>query len=146
MHIDFPGGSDGKESACSVGDLGLIPGLGRSPGGGHGSTLQYSCLENPHGWRSLVGLQSMGLQRVWVTNHMLGAQVFLNIVSSCWIDSLIIIYGVLSLIIFGLKSAMSEIIKAIAFLQFAFAWNNFDPFIFNCMSPYTLCESFVGST
>ena len=38
---------DGKESACHVGDLGLIPGLGRSPGGGHGNPLQYSCLENP---------------------------------------------------------------------------------------------------
>ena len=43
----FPGGSDGKESACSAGDLGLIPGSGRSPGGGHGSPLQYSYLENP---------------------------------------------------------------------------------------------------
>ena len=43
----FPGGSDGKESACSVGDLGLIPGLGTSPGGGHGNPLQYSCLGNP---------------------------------------------------------------------------------------------------
>ena len=42
----FPGGSDGKESACSAGDLGSIPGLGRSPGGGHGYLLQYSCLEN----------------------------------------------------------------------------------------------------
>ena len=43
----FPGGSDGKESACNVGDPGLIPGLGRSPGEGHGNPLQYSCLENP---------------------------------------------------------------------------------------------------
>ena len=42
----FPGGSDGKESACNAGDLGSIPGLGRSPGGGHSSPLQYSCLEN----------------------------------------------------------------------------------------------------
>ena len=47
--MGFPGGSDCKESACSVGDLGLIPSLGRSPGGGHGNPLQYSCLENPHG-------------------------------------------------------------------------------------------------
>ena len=39
--------SDGKASACNAGDLGLIPGLGRSPGEGNGSTLQYSCLENP---------------------------------------------------------------------------------------------------
>ena len=43
----FPGGSDDKESACSVGDPGLIPGLGRSPGEGNGNALQYSCLENP---------------------------------------------------------------------------------------------------
>ena len=41
-------GSDGEESACNVEDLGSIPGSGRSPGGGHGNPLQYSCLENPH--------------------------------------------------------------------------------------------------
>ena len=44
--LGFPGGLDGKESACSVGDLGLIPLLGRSSGGGHSNPLQYSCLEN----------------------------------------------------------------------------------------------------
>jgi len=43
----FLPGSDGKESACNERDPGLIPGLGRSPGGGHGNPLQYSCLENP---------------------------------------------------------------------------------------------------
>jgi len=43
----FPGGSDGKESACTAGDLGSIPGLGRSPGEGNGNPLQYSCLKNP---------------------------------------------------------------------------------------------------
>ena len=53
--INSPGGSDGKESTCSVGDLRSIPGLGRSPGGGNGNPLQYSCLENPHGQRSLMG-------------------------------------------------------------------------------------------
>ena len=42
----FPGGSAGKESACSAGDLGLIPGLGRSPGEGKGYPLQYCALEN----------------------------------------------------------------------------------------------------
>ena len=46
--ISFPGGS-GKESACNVEDLGLIPGLERSPGAGHDNPLQYFCLENPHG-------------------------------------------------------------------------------------------------
>ena len=45
-NICFPGGSDGKASACNVGDLGLIPGLGRSPGGGKGYPLWYSGLEN----------------------------------------------------------------------------------------------------
>ena len=49
----FSGGSAGKESACNVEDLGLIPGLGRSPGGGHGNPLQYSGLENPHGQESV---------------------------------------------------------------------------------------------
>ena len=51
----FPGGSDGKESTCNTGHLGSIPGLGRSPKGGRGNPLQYSCLENPHGQRSLAG-------------------------------------------------------------------------------------------
>ena len=55
VFLGFPGGSDGKESACDVEDLGLIPGLGRSPGGGHGNPLHYSCLENPHGQWSLMG-------------------------------------------------------------------------------------------
>ena len=45
--LGFPGGSDGKESVYNAGDLGLIPGLGRSPGEGNGNPLQYSCLENP---------------------------------------------------------------------------------------------------
>ena len=53
----FPGGSDGKESASNAGDLGLIPGSGRSPGEGNDSPLQYSCLENPMNrgaWRATV--------------------------------------------------------------------------------------------
>ena len=45
--MGFPGGSDGKESTYNMGDLGSIPGLGRSPGGRHGNPLQYFCLENP---------------------------------------------------------------------------------------------------
>ena len=48
------------ESACNAGDLGLIPGLGKSPGGRHGNPLQYSCLENAHGQRSLVGYSPWG--------------------------------------------------------------------------------------
>ena len=60
MTIDFPGGSDGKESTCNVGDLDLIPGLGSSPVRGHGNPLQYSCLESPHGQRSPVGYHPWG--------------------------------------------------------------------------------------
>ena len=56
------GGSDGKESTWSVGDMGSIPGWGRSPGGGHGNPLQSSCLENPMDGEP-GGLQSMGSQR-----------------------------------------------------------------------------------
>ena len=46
-YLGFLGGSDGEESACNVGDLGSIPGLGRSPREGKGYPLQYSCLGNP---------------------------------------------------------------------------------------------------
>ena len=45
--MGFPAGSDYKESTCNAGDLGSIPGLGGSPGEGHGNPLHYSCLENP---------------------------------------------------------------------------------------------------
>ena len=51
----FPSGSNGKVSTCSMGDVGSIPGSRRSLGGGHGNPLQYSCLENSHGQRSLAG-------------------------------------------------------------------------------------------
>ena len=55
IYMGFPGNSAGKESTCNVGDPGSIPGLGRSPVGGHGNPLQYSCLENPQKQRSLTG-------------------------------------------------------------------------------------------
>ena len=56
--LGFPGGSEVKASACNAGDLGSIPGSGRSPGEGNGNPLQYSCLENP-----------MGGGAWWVTVH-----------------------------------------------------------------------------
>ena len=55
--LRFPGGSDGKESACSAGDRGLIPGSGRCPGEGKGNPSHYSCLEKPMAggaWRATV--------------------------------------------------------------------------------------------
>ena len=65
--------SDGKESACNAGDPGWIPGLGRSPGGGHGNPLQYSCLENPHGKKSL-GYSLWGHKELDMTEWLSTAQ------------------------------------------------------------------------
>ena len=61
---DIPYGSDSEEFACHVGDLGSVPGLGRAPGREHGNPLQYSCLENPHGQRSLSSVQ--WFSHVWL--------------------------------------------------------------------------------
>ena len=68
----FPGGSDSKESACSAGDAGSIPGSGRSHGGGCGNALQYSCLENPMDRGVWWATSPWELQRVghnWATKH-----------------------------------------------------------------------------
>ena len=62
--LDFPGSSAGKESACNVGDLGSIPGLGRSPGEGNGNPLRYSYLDSPMdrgAWRATVH----GITKSW---------------------------------------------------------------------------------
>ena len=64
----FPGGSDGKESAHSAGDPGSIPGLGRSPGGGHGNPLQYSCLENPMDKGAWWAPWGHRVRHDWMTN------------------------------------------------------------------------------
>ena len=66
----FPVDSDGKESACNVGDLGSIPGLGRSPGGGHGNSHQYSSMEKPHGQRGLVGYSPWDCKEVDMTERL----------------------------------------------------------------------------
>ena len=68
--VNFPSGSDDKESAYNTGDLGLIPGLGRSPGGGHGNPLQYSCLETPMdrgAWWAIV--HGVAKSRTQLSNH-----------------------------------------------------------------------------
>ena len=70
FHLGFSGGSDGKESTCNVGDLCSIPGLGRSPGGGHGNPLQYSCLENPHWQRILAGYSPWGCKESDMTEQL----------------------------------------------------------------------------
>ena len=68
--MGFPGGSDGKENACSVGDLGSIPGLRRCPGGGHGNPLQHSYLVNPHGQRTLAGYSPWGHKESDMTERL----------------------------------------------------------------------------
>ena len=77
-----PGGSDSNESACNAGDLGSIPGLGRSPGEGNGNPLQYSCLENPMDggawWATVHGSQRVGHD--WATSLSLPALPLLIIV------------------------------------------------------------------
>ena len=69
----LPRGLSGKESAYNAGasgDVGLIPGLGRSLGERHGNPLQYSCLENSHGQRSLVGYSPRGLKELDMTEQL----------------------------------------------------------------------------
>ena len=79
MLWDFSGGSDGKESACNVGDPGSIPGSGRSLGEGTGNPLQYSCLDNPmdrgawlatdHGVTKIVKLVHVPDNYSYMKNH-----------------------------------------------------------------------------
>ena len=69
--MGFSGGSDGNQSACNARDLASIPGLGRSPGGGrYGNPLQYSCLKNPHGQRSLTGYSPGGCKQSDTTEQL----------------------------------------------------------------------------
>ena len=78
----FPGGSDGKEPAWNAGDRGLIPGSGRSPGGGNGNPFQNSCLKNTHGQRSLTGSSLRGRKELdtteWLTQLLLTYSVCLG--------------------------------------------------------------------
>ena len=67
--MGFPGGSENKESACNAGNLGSIPGLGRSPGEGNGNPCQYSCLENSME-RRLVGYSPWGQKESDTTEQL----------------------------------------------------------------------------
>ena len=77
QHCLLPRGSVGEASACSLGDLGSVPESGISPGEGNGYPLQYSYLENPHGWVSLVGYSPWGHKELdmteWLTHCLLPA-------------------------------------------------------------------------
>ena len=82
--MGFPGGSDSKESAYNAGDTGLIPGLGRSPGEGTGSPLQYSCLENALGrgawWATVheVAKESNMAEQLSMHAHMMERELTLQ--------------------------------------------------------------------
>ena len=102
INIGFPGTLDGKESACSAGDMGLIPGSGRSPGGGYGNPLQYSRLENfkdrgawwatVHGvaksWDTTEGLTCSALSspETLATSHLSSFPVFFPFCDH-WVES-----------------------------------------------------------
>ena len=124
--MNFPGGSDGKEFACNAGDLGLISELGRSPGGGQGNPLQYSCLENPHGQRSLMGyspwVQTFGHD--WVIKHS-SAQHLITWIKCLFTYCLPLLTGrpfregtVFSLFLF---------FKALTWKTWKFCWMNMGP-------------------
>ena len=68
--MGFPGGSEGKESACNMGHLGSIPGSGRSPKDGNGNPLQYCCLEKLYRQRSLVDNSSYGHNELDTTEQL----------------------------------------------------------------------------
>ena len=116
--LGFPGGSVGKESACNMEDMGLAPRLGRSPGGGHGNPLQYSCLENPVDsggwWAAVLGLQRVGHD--WMTKHstQLSSSLFLLYIFSLLNFSLcssILLLSLLSIfVIFTLNSLSGRLL------------------------------------
>ena len=75
---------NGSESACNAGDardVGLIPGSGRSPGGGNGNPFQFSCLKNPTDRRSLVGYSPWGCKELDTTEH-----THTHVVEEIWQD------------------------------------------------------------
>ena len=72
-------GSNGKESACNVGDLGSIPGSGRSPGEGDGNPFQYSCLENSMDRGALVGYSPRGYKELDMTEQLTVSLSYIHI-------------------------------------------------------------------
>ena len=69
-------------NTCDAGDLGSVPGLGRSPGGGHGNPLQYSCLENPHGQKCLMSYSPWGRKESVTTEQLSTGSHHFNVLES----------------------------------------------------------------
>ena len=96
--LGFSGGSDGKASLCSAGDQGSIPGLGRSPGEGNGSPLQYSCLENSMDgaawWATVHGVAKTGTRLSNFTFHFQGHPETLSIPRNQVIPSIVLLWSV----------------------------------------------------
>ena len=81
MSGGFLDSSDSKESICNAGGLDSVSGLGRSPGGNHANPLQYSCLENPHGQKSLAGCSPWGHKESDTTERLSTAHTGLRVLS-----------------------------------------------------------------
>ena len=93
MHQGFPGGSEVKASACSAGDLGSIPGLGRSPGEGNGNPLQYSCLENPmDGGAWWITFHGVAKSRTRLSDFTMAVQILIGSVSQQSVISKVLLY------------------------------------------------------
>ena len=89
----FPGGSASKESTCNAGNLGSIPGLGRSAEEGKGYPLQYSWLENPHGHRSLVVCSPWGRKESDMTKHSTAQTLIGKVFAGAWAFAFSIVFN-----------------------------------------------------
>ena len=118
VFLGFPCGSAGKEPTCNAGDLGLIPGLGRSPGEGKGYPLQYSCLENPMDrgtwWATVHGVAESWTQlSVWEHTQGGGSK---RILLWCMSNSVLPLFSSKSFIVSGLT------FKSLIHFEFIFVY------------------------
>ena len=97
----MPGDSDSKESACNEGDLGSVPGLGRSRGEGHGNPLQYSCLENPMNrrawWATVPGVTKSQTRLSDRTELIVGFGFFFPFFSFFFFSYVVVVVYVISI-------------------------------------------------
>ena len=140
VFLGFPGVSDGEESTCNVGYLGSIPGLERFPGGEHGNLLQYSCLENPHGQRSLTGYSPWGHKESDMTKWLSTAQI--NNIEHLFMWFFFLSFFLtldVSLVKYLLKSFALHFYWVIVFLIIEL-WEFFINSGFKCFVRYVICR------